>query len=54
MYAMKQNDHPKILTELVKSLVRSYRVFYSTKMAVKIGYKSDSHIFRLNMDDCMF
>ena len=50
MYAMKQSDHPKIL----KTLGRSNRGFYLPKMAVKIGNKSVSEIFRLSMDDYMF
>ena len=37
MYAMEQSDHPKILTELLKTLGRSNKGFYSPKMAVKIG-----------------
>lgn len=53
MYAMKQSDHPTILTELLKTLGRSNKGFYSPKLAVKIGNKSVSEIFRLSMEDCI-
>ena len=55
MYTMKQSDHPKILTELLKTLGRSNKGFYSPKMVVKIGNKSVSEIFRLSfsLDDCI-